>query len=218
MIKSGYKIALNYKLSASRSGPRGDEAWWKKLWNLKISQKVKHFIWRAFHNILPTNFNLSRRGISYAISCPRCEYYLESMYHAILRCRMSMMIWKASNHYSRIKNSKSFHFSELCFSRQASLVVDDSFPVLREFQKFQAVNMVTSPRQASLASCWEAPLTSLLKLNVDIAFILSKRLAAMGGVVRDCLGIMIGGRSLKSWRRAALCFLVHVWLPRKVYC
>ena len=78
-------------------------------------------------------------------------------------------------------------------SRQASLVVDDSFPLLREFQKFQGVNMVTSPRQASLARCWKAPPTSLRKLNVDVAFILAKHLAAAGGVVRDCSGIMIAG-------------------------
>jgi hypothetical protein len=36
---------------------------WKILWNMKVPNSVKMFLWRACHNIIPTKVNLQKRGI-----------------------------------------------------------------------------------------------------------------------------------------------------------
>ena len=37
---------------------------WKSIWRLKCPSKIKHFLWKACKNILPTNFYLTRRKVS----------------------------------------------------------------------------------------------------------------------------------------------------------
>lgn len=54
---------------------------WKNLWNLFISNKVKHFIWGAIKNFLPTMVNLQRRKIMVDLNCPLCGYEREDVTH-----------------------------------------------------------------------------------------------------------------------------------------
>lgn len=37
---------------------------WKLIWHLRIPLKVKHFLWKAFKNMLPAREVLYRKGIS----------------------------------------------------------------------------------------------------------------------------------------------------------
>ena len=36
---------------------------WQAIWNLSVPSKVKHLVWRAAKNSLPTKMNLMRRKI-----------------------------------------------------------------------------------------------------------------------------------------------------------
>ena len=45
---------------------------WKGIWQLRIPNKIKHFIWRASNNELPTMGNLFHRHIT---SLATCELY-----------------------------------------------------------------------------------------------------------------------------------------------
>lgn len=53
-VKSGYKLYMNLKINSSASNSTGGQKIWKQMWKLNIPKKIKHFIWRAIHNILPT--------------------------------------------------------------------------------------------------------------------------------------------------------------------
>lgn len=62
-IKSGYKMFMIRRQEASISTLHVGSIWWKKLWKLQIPNKIKHFIWRSFHNCILTSVNLWRHHV-----------------------------------------------------------------------------------------------------------------------------------------------------------
>lgn len=59
-VKSAYRHIRELKennRSVDNSG------FWKQLWNLKIPPKIKHFMWRALSENLPTKFNLRSKRV-----------------------------------------------------------------------------------------------------------------------------------------------------------
>ena len=60
-VRSAYKLAMeSYGISggASSSNDNNLRCFWKKLWRLPVPHKVKHFLWHACRDILPTKANL----------------------------------------------------------------------------------------------------------------------------------------------------------------
>ena len=61
-VKSKYHIARRVMQkedwAESSRGPSGFQVW-KKLWKLRVPNKIKVFGWRACHEILPTRVNLT---------------------------------------------------------------------------------------------------------------------------------------------------------------
>lgn len=64
-IGSAYHLETERSSRRSRESSNGNQAanHWKVLWNLKVSDSVKHFMWQAFHNILPTRLNMVQRKV-----------------------------------------------------------------------------------------------------------------------------------------------------------
>lgn len=91
-VKSGYKNFVNSHLKNSSSNRNGEEMW-KKVWNLKVPRKIKFFIWRAIHNIIPTNLNLKNRGSDLSPLCPICNGVVESLDHALMTCLKAKLVW-----------------------------------------------------------------------------------------------------------------------------
>lgn len=58
---------------------------WKPVWKLKCPNKIKHFLWRACKNIIPTNFCLASRKVTSDSSCGFCGDY-ELSGHALWDC------------------------------------------------------------------------------------------------------------------------------------
>uniref|UniRef100_A0A0E0G6U4 Reverse transcriptase zinc-binding domain-containing protein n=1 Tax=Oryza nivara TaxID=4536 RepID=A0A0E0G6U4_ORYNI len=64
------KSAYNYErrncrtaLASTTSSNEGGQKEWKKLWNLKCPNKMKHFLWLLAHNSLALRMRLSRKGM-----------------------------------------------------------------------------------------------------------------------------------------------------------
>ena len=95
-MKSGYLVGLDVRRIVSSSGQSGVGGWWRKLWNLQIPNKVKIFIWRVWHNIIPVLTNLSKRGINTAGCCTRCKQEPETLIHALVECPAASLIWQQS--------------------------------------------------------------------------------------------------------------------------
>ena len=66
---------------------------WTTIWGLKCSSKVKHFLWRACKNILPTNYCLRLRKVFKEDGCGLCGL-VEYSGHALWDCCMAEAVWK----------------------------------------------------------------------------------------------------------------------------
>ncbi|XP_060965639.1 uncharacterized protein LOC115713676 [Cannabis sativa] len=97
-VKSAYHLAcsLAYLDVPSSSNPNPYLHWWKTLWSLPVPPKIKHFIWRAFHHILPCAFNLFLKRSLPHPNCSICGHNTESVTHALIGCSRAKSIWKSS--------------------------------------------------------------------------------------------------------------------------
>ncbi|KAK3221517.1 hypothetical protein Dsin_008542 [Dipteronia sinensis] len=69
------------------SGLIGSEAWWKFLWRVELPHKVKVFIWKACHNLIPTMVNLTKRGVPLKPIFPLCKKKKETTLHVVWGCK-----------------------------------------------------------------------------------------------------------------------------------
>ena len=56
--------------------------------------ELKHFLWRASHNALPTLCNLWRRKVISFFTCSGCLSDNEDTMHALWYCSSLLVIWK----------------------------------------------------------------------------------------------------------------------------
>lgn len=66
-MKSGYKHLISSSApiipNTSSSNSLPNELW-EKIWSFFVPSKIKHFIWRLCHNMLPTRATLLRKKIA----------------------------------------------------------------------------------------------------------------------------------------------------------
>jgi ribonuclease HI len=68
---------------------------WKIIWKLKVPSKVKKFIWRALHGILPLKSILINRHIGDSGECPICHLDAEDILHLLFKCEPAKAIWES---------------------------------------------------------------------------------------------------------------------------
>ena len=64
------------------------------MWHLNIPAKVRIFAWRLCIDVIPTMLNINKRGIQVNPICPLCNDGVESVVHAILRCKIASNVWR----------------------------------------------------------------------------------------------------------------------------
>uniref|UniRef100_A0A803QM48 Reverse transcriptase domain-containing protein n=1 Tax=Cannabis sativa TaxID=3483 RepID=A0A803QM48_CANSA len=87
-VNFGYHQAhsILHKNDLTPSNSAIAQTWWKQMWSLPLAPKLKHFLWRACHDILPTSHNLLKRKVLNTTCCCRCFYHDETLEHALFRC------------------------------------------------------------------------------------------------------------------------------------
>ena len=73
-IRSAYHFLLNNHYG-DRPGPSNSSSslgLWKKIWDFPIPPKIRHFLWRACREALPTKSNLRRQKILVDPICDEC--------------------------------------------------------------------------------------------------------------------------------------------------
>ena len=96
-----FSTSIAYKLltNPATSGSAGSTAlepqkrFWNGVWQLRVPNKIKHFIWRACNNALPTKSNLACRRIVSLDLCDLCNRELESLLHALWQCKDVAVMW-----------------------------------------------------------------------------------------------------------------------------
>lgn len=66
---------------------------WKAMWNLKVLGPIKHFLWSACQDLLPTRVNLIKRKIIEYASCSICEQHNETILHVLWYCPTARDVW-----------------------------------------------------------------------------------------------------------------------------
>ncbi|GAA0141552.1 hypothetical protein LIER_02672 [Lithospermum erythrorhizon] len=95
---SGYKLACTMKNNGDLEGRsvgdgstvRPSDGLWSQLWRLKIPPRVRNFLWKCLHNILPTKDKLLRRRVAVDGTCALCGEAPETLSHlflSLISCR-----------------------------------------------------------------------------------------------------------------------------------
>lgn len=103
-VKSGYHIAMQTKHLPSSLKGSADKQWWNFLWHSKIPNKVKIFVCRVLHDILPIWKNMFKRGVGENESCRRCTNGKESLFPALVYCNAAIRIWSKSVFWDRLNS------------------------------------------------------------------------------------------------------------------
>ncbi|KAH9778582.1 reverse transcriptase domain-containing protein [Citrus sinensis] len=94
--KGEFTVRSCYNLLNSVSNAPNSKVW-KFLWGLEVPGKVKHFLWRALKNILPTADNLLSRRVDVSLICPICSAVNESIFHCLVDCVLAKSCWFMSS-------------------------------------------------------------------------------------------------------------------------
>ncbi|XP_015946638.1 uncharacterized protein LOC107471660 [Arachis duranensis] len=95
-IKSGYHVARSEGSLGSNNNPSTSDDFrllWQEIWKLRVSQKIRTFLWRASHNILPVFGNLFNKRVTNTPLCPICLQEPETIEHALLLCPWTRAAW-----------------------------------------------------------------------------------------------------------------------------
>ena len=122
-VKSGYKALTKLSLldSVRTEQSEAQKTFWRSIWKLKVSGKIKHFMWNSCTNSLPTKENLLKHTILQESVCQIYDKELESVLHALWRCEKVQRVW-------------SFEFSWVDKSKALSVSFSDLFYLVQERQ------------------------------------------------------------------------------------
>lgn len=98
--KTGYSWLILKKIGY---GPH--RCFWRIIWKLKLHPKVRIFLWRVGHNLLPTNVKIKNLKSDHNSSYPRCNSSDETLIHALRDCIKSKVVLMNGGFDDRLLNS-----------------------------------------------------------------------------------------------------------------
>lgn len=86
------------KRELKEDGPsrRNLDSLWKKLWKGNVHAWIHTFLWIFAKNLLPTKWNLSKKGLTIDTSCSLCHNECETRLHLFLSCPFAQVVWFSS--------------------------------------------------------------------------------------------------------------------------
>ena len=83
--KSTYRLLLKVVEAAApgTSNSMAQKPFWQELWSLNVPKKIRHFMWQAANDSLPTKKNLQKRNITQDPTCDCCRDGIEDGIHEI---------------------------------------------------------------------------------------------------------------------------------------
>ena len=113
--RSAYKLlaGVSSQVLPSCSSLDRNHLMWNSIWNLQVPHKVKHMIWRATHNALPSLYNLWRRKVVRSVLCSSCKSDSEDIVHVLWSCGSLIPIWESNEVTTKLLKYKFFLFADL---------------------------------------------------------------------------------------------------------
>ncbi|XP_012840390.1 PREDICTED: uncharacterized protein LOC105960728 [Erythranthe guttata] len=188
---------------------------------LEYPPKVRHFVWRATSDILPTRAALFRRKIAHEARCFRCGHANESSIHMVQVCCGMEKVWQAAaflletlatttsswNWFEYLSRSLPDYYFRLAiiitwkvWSNRNCVLHGDAATHqeniiewgTRYLDEFLSHQMPkTSLNRAQYSSAWSPPPVGYLKLNVDAALPAGQPHYTVSMVARNEEGVCI---------------------------
>ncbi|KAK7837690.1 hypothetical protein CFP56_020890 [Quercus suber] len=92
---------------------RGSSNIWREIWSLQVPYKVRHLIWRAANEALPTLCNLQRRRVVQSACCQNCRAACEDTVHALWGCHRLVVVWEKDAELMKCTRHKFSVFADL---------------------------------------------------------------------------------------------------------
>ena len=64
------------------------------MWQLRIPSKVKIFMWRILHGIIPLKSIMVNRHVGTSGECPICHVAAEHILHLLFQCHKAREMWR----------------------------------------------------------------------------------------------------------------------------
>nr|POE51000.1 putative ribonuclease h protein [Quercus suber] len=109
------------------SDPKRRGLLWKGIWSLQVPHKIKHLLWKAANEAIPTLYNLWRRQVVFSVLCPGCKSACEDTTHALWACPALISVWESDGAMKNLLKYKVSMFAdllELIFSTHGGSVAD----------------------------------------------------------------------------------------------
>lgn len=94
LMQEARKVGKNQDLLGESSVGNSNNQIWRELWKMNIKYKLKIFIWKCIHNMLPGKENIFRRTQNGSPVCCECGEGIETVEHILFQCRKAQIIWK----------------------------------------------------------------------------------------------------------------------------
>lgn len=80
---------------------------------MRVPNKIRHFIWRAAKDALPTKQNLKARYLPVGEECDGYGEHLESIIHCLWLCDQARLVWMSFSDFRSLVQKKCRTFYEL---------------------------------------------------------------------------------------------------------
>ncbi|KAL5544814.1 hypothetical protein UlMin_008598 [Ulmus minor] len=227
--KSGqYTVRSRYWLANKcRSVPSSStitlNSWWKRLWRLRVPSKIRVFIWKTFHNWIPSSVNLAIHGVPSQKQCSICNEADDSTLHALWGCKVLDSLKEMCASFIHFKLPPQCDMKEFLLSANDGLSLENleflcillwriwyrrnkwiheriwlddescySWARLYHADFLEANCRKGDPSKKVVASPWQAPEVSFVKVNSDAAWCSNKKKFGLGSVIRDYSGKVLG--------------------------
>ncbi|KAL5567922.1 hypothetical protein UlMin_024497 [Ulmus minor] len=119
-VRSGYWLASQCR-SVPSSSTSSITHWWKKFWRLRIPSKIRIFLWKAFHDWIPSSVNLVRHGVPSRNRCLICNEADDTTLHALWGCNTLGPLKVLCDSFIKFKLPAQCNFKEFLLSANDAL-------------------------------------------------------------------------------------------------
>lgn len=117
----GYSVLFEQsQISTSASNSSIPEDFWQLLWKLKFPKRIQVFLWKLFHDALPTSANLHLHHLNVTQDCLFCHASAETTFHLFFDCPFARSIWFGSilalrTHFLTATAYKTWLIAWICY-------------------------------------------------------------------------------------------------------
>lgn len=138
MVKSAYVLAkemmrvdlATLEVRGQTSGTSDDDARWKRVWHIKSPMKIKLFMWKCLHGIVPVNEALTTKKVPVDSICSLCGLQCETVDHMLFNCDRSSQVWILSLFQFQPEIMKTARFREMWYDVGEKAKGEDEWEVL----------------------------------------------------------------------------------------